>query len=482
MSWPEPVERVAVFLRAAGAEARLEEFATDTPIGAGGGRRDRLRARADRQVARVRVRRRKPVLALVPGDRRADPAKVALAAGAERRARRAPAGGGRRDGLRPGWRRAVPPPRRRARPRRADDPLEPRCLGRSGLRAPHGDALAARARAADGRSYRGHRRRNPHNQQRPRTRRNVMEETEKIWMNGELVDWADAKVHVGVHGLHYGSGVFEGVRCYETPKGPAVFRLADHMQRLHDSARLLYMDIPFSVEELREATHELVRVERAARLLHPADRLLRLRPARRLHAGQPRRDRDHELALGRLPRRDRARAGHHDLRLVVEARRPEHDPARLEGERRLPQLDARDDRGAARRVRRGDPAHRRRLRRRRPRGEHLRGQERRHPHAAALDVDPARADARCRDHDRPGSRLRRRGDAADPLRPLPRRRVLHDRHGGRGDAGARGRRPGARRRPRHAGDPDAATSTPSTAATTAGRTGSTYVEATVANA
>jgi len=87
-----------------------------------------------------------------------------------------------------------------------------------------------------------------------------MEETEKIWMNGELVDWADAKVHVGVHGLHYGSGVFEGVRCYETPKGPAVFRLADHMQRLHDSARLLYMDIPFSVEELREATHELVRV------------------------------------------------------------------------------------------------------------------------------------------------------------------------------------------------------------------------------
>jgi branched-chain amino acid aminotransferase len=84
-----------------------------------------------------------------------------------------------------------------------------------------------------------------------------MEATEKIWMNGELVDWDDAKVHVGVHGLHYGSGVFEGVRCYETPKGPAVFRLADHMQRLHDSARLLYMDIPFSVEDLREATHDL---------------------------------------------------------------------------------------------------------------------------------------------------------------------------------------------------------------------------------
>ena len=61
-----------------------------------------------------------------------------------------------------------------------------------------------------------------------------MQETEKIWMNGELVDWADATVHVGVHGLHYGTGVFEGIRAYETPKGPSVFRLADHLQRLHD--------------------------------------------------------------------------------------------------------------------------------------------------------------------------------------------------------------------------------------------------------
>ena len=85
-----------------------------------------------------------------------------------------------------------------------------------------------------------------------------MQETEKIWMNGELVDWADAKVHVGVHGLHYGSGVFEGIRCYDTPKGPAVFRLGEHMQRLHNSARLLYMQIPYSVDELTEATHELV--------------------------------------------------------------------------------------------------------------------------------------------------------------------------------------------------------------------------------
>jgi branched-chain amino acid aminotransferase len=82
--------------------------------------------------------------------------------------------------------------------------------------------------------------------------------TDKIWMNGELVDWDDARIHVGAHGLHYGTGVFEGIRCYDTPKGPAVFRLSDHMQRLHNSARLLYMEIPYSVEELRAATNELL--------------------------------------------------------------------------------------------------------------------------------------------------------------------------------------------------------------------------------
>jgi branched-chain amino acid aminotransferase len=85
-----------------------------------------------------------------------------------------------------------------------------------------------------------------------------MQETDKIWMNGELVDWADAKVHVGTHGLHYGSGVFEGIRCYETERGPAIFRLADHLRRLENSAKVLYMELPYSLEELRAATHELI--------------------------------------------------------------------------------------------------------------------------------------------------------------------------------------------------------------------------------
>ncbi len=85
-----------------------------------------------------------------------------------------------------------------------------------------------------------------------------MRETEKIWMNGELVDWADAKVHVAAHGLHYGSGVFEGIRCYETDNGPAVFRLTDHLVRLHNSARLLHMELSYPVDELRRASHELI--------------------------------------------------------------------------------------------------------------------------------------------------------------------------------------------------------------------------------
>jgi branched-chain amino acid aminotransferase len=85
-----------------------------------------------------------------------------------------------------------------------------------------------------------------------------MQETEKIWMNGELVDWADAKIHVGSHALHYGSGVFEGIRCYETAAGPAVFRLRDHLERLENSAKVLYIELPYSIEELRTATHDLI--------------------------------------------------------------------------------------------------------------------------------------------------------------------------------------------------------------------------------
>jgi branched-chain amino acid aminotransferase len=89
-----------------------------------------------------------------------------------------------------------------------------------------------------------------------------MQQAEFIWMNGELVRWEDAKVHVLTHALHYGSGVFEGIRAYETERGTAVFRHQDHLDRLKRSAELYYMDLPYTVEKLREATHELIRANK----------------------------------------------------------------------------------------------------------------------------------------------------------------------------------------------------------------------------
>ena len=85
-----------------------------------------------------------------------------------------------------------------------------------------------------------------------------MTEAGLIWMNGELVAHEDAKVHVLTHALHYGTGVFEGVRAYETPRGTAIFRHSDHIDRLFNSARMYYMDIPYSKEEIRAATHEVI--------------------------------------------------------------------------------------------------------------------------------------------------------------------------------------------------------------------------------
>jgi branched-chain amino acid aminotransferase len=81
---------------------------------------------------------------------------------------------------------------------------------------------------------------------------------DKIWMNGELVPWADAKIHVLTHALHYGSGVFEGIRAYKTDKGAAVLRLTEHLERLVRSAKLYYMPVPYTVEQLYDATFEVL--------------------------------------------------------------------------------------------------------------------------------------------------------------------------------------------------------------------------------
>jgi branched-chain amino acid aminotransferase len=90
----------------------------------------------------------------------------------------------------------------------------------------------------------------------------MIPKTEKIWMDGKFVDWDKATVHVLTHSLHYGLGVFEGIRCYETKKGPAIFRLDEHIDRLFGSAHIFLMDIPFTKKEIREAIVSTVKVNR----------------------------------------------------------------------------------------------------------------------------------------------------------------------------------------------------------------------------
>src|ERR1700732_1668494 len=89
-----------------------------------------------------------------------------------------------------------------------------------------------------------------------------VEKTEKIWHNGKFINWDDAKLHVLSHVVSYGSGIFEGIRCYDTPQGPAIFRLREHMQRLINSGRIYRMELPYSVDEYSSVACELVRLNK----------------------------------------------------------------------------------------------------------------------------------------------------------------------------------------------------------------------------
>lgn len=90
----------------------------------------------------------------------------------------------------------------------------------------------------------------------------MINKTEKIWMDGKFVNWDDANIHILTHTLHYGLGVFEGIRCYNTPKGPAIFRLDDHIKRLFESAHIFFLEIPFSKEEVKEAVVATVKTNK----------------------------------------------------------------------------------------------------------------------------------------------------------------------------------------------------------------------------
>ena len=91
-----------------------------------------------------------------------------------------------------------------------------------------------------------------------------IEKTEKIWMNGEFVNWDDATVHVLTHTLHYGNGTFEGIRAYETDRGPAVFQLRPHIERLFQSAKILFIAIPWTVDDLVKGVLDTVRINKVS--------------------------------------------------------------------------------------------------------------------------------------------------------------------------------------------------------------------------
>ena len=89
-----------------------------------------------------------------------------------------------------------------------------------------------------------------------------VKKSEKIWHNGKLIQWDDATVHVLSHVVNYGSCLFEGIRCYELPSGPAIFRLSDHLQRLINSCKIYRMEIPFTKDQIDQAIIELVRINK----------------------------------------------------------------------------------------------------------------------------------------------------------------------------------------------------------------------------
>ena len=275
--------------------------------------------------------------------------------------------------------------------------------------------------------------------------------TEKIWMDGELVDWADATVHVLTHTMHYGSGVFEGIRAYPTSRGVAVFRLGDHIrpavrlgQGLHDRRPL------HGRRDHRGHPSRGAGQRHARRLLPPAARLPRLRRDGPQPAAVPGQRLGRRLALGHLPRR----RGRGQRRVVqdqlVAAPRPQRRADGGQGHRHVRQLLAGQGRGAQGRLRRGHPARPQRPGQRVHRREHLH-RARRRASSRRPPPTPARSTGITQDSVETIARdlgLRGAPRAHHPHRPLPRRRGLPHRHRGRGRADPRRRRPPGRRRAR----------------------------------
>ncbi len=289
----------------------------------------------------------------------------------------------------------------------------------------------------------------------------------KIWMDGKLVDWRDAKIHVLTHTLHYGCGAFEGVRAYNTVERhgdlpPARAHPAPLQQR-QDPAH----EDPVLVRRGRRgAAHRRAR-EQARVVLPAAADLDRLREARRLAQGQHRAPDGRRLAVGRLPRRGGHEARHPRQDLELHAPPRQHHDDAGEGGVELHQLDPRQHGSARRRLRRGAAARRERLRQRRRGREPVHDQEGRRLHARPLGRRARRHHPQHhpRDLQRPRPEAGRKAHHARRGLHL-RRGVLH-RHRRRGDADPRARPHRARRRQRAGRSPRRSRARSSTSSTAA---------------
>ena len=162
--------------------------------------------------------------------------------------------------------------------------------------------------------------------------------TGKIWMNGSMVDWKDATIHVASHVIHYGTGAFEGLRAYDSKNGTNVFRLEPHMRRMIDSCRVYRMEPTVVAGRAREGRARHRARQRLQELLHPAGDLSRLRLADARSAPLPGRSGGDRLGMEPDDGLRRARKGHRRRRQLVDAARAEHAAGAREGLGQLRQL------------------------------------------------------------------------------------------------------------------------------------------------
>ena len=164
-----------------------------------------------------------------------------------------------------------------------------------------------------------------------------MKELSKIWMHGKFVDWKDAKIHVLTHGLHYGTAIFEGMRCYDTPNGPAIFRMDDHFSRFFQGVKSYQFEVKYTKEQLKGVTRELIRKNKV--------RSCYIRPIGYVgysSIGITTVDKPFDVSIIPVDMgevfRPEGRARHLVLRIQLEEDKREHTLAACQGERELHEL------------------------------------------------------------------------------------------------------------------------------------------------